>query len=101
MLERLVALDVAAGLQAVHAGHAPVHEDDVVRARWRPAALTAAMASGPEATTFTRLGDGAERLLQNLPRGGVVIHHQHAQVRELLGDNLARALSRSRRRARR
>ena len=31
MLRRLVALDVPAGLEAVHAGHPPVHEDDVIR----------------------------------------------------------------------
>ena len=55
VLQRLVALDVAAGLQAVHAGHAPVHEHDVVRLggvvlldrrRWPPC---------PDATTSTRL----------------------------------------------
>ena len=45
--ERLVALDVAAGLQAVHAGHPPVHEDDVVGVGRRRAALTAAIASVP------------------------------------------------------
>ena len=38
MLQRLVALDVAAGLQAVHARHPPVHEDDVVRLGRRRAA---------------------------------------------------------------
>ena len=50
------------------------------------------MASGPDATTSTRLAMALERLLEDLPRRGVVIHHQHAQLREPLGNDLARAL---------
>ena len=91
LLERLVALDVAAGLQAVHAGHAPVHEDDVEGLRG-VLRLDGGDGFGPGCHHLDEFSDGAERLLEDLPRRGVVIHHQHAQVREPLGDNLARAL---------
>ena len=59
------------------------------------------MASLPEATASTRLATVLKRLLQDLARGGVVVHDEHAKLRELLGNDLARALSRRRRRARR
>ncbi len=99
--KRLVALDVAARLQAVHAGHPPVHEDDVVRVGRRRAAGSAAMASLPDATASTRLATALKRLLQDLARGGVVVHDQHAKLRQLFGNDLASARRPSRRRARR
>ena len=50
------------------------------------------MASLPEATASTWLDHGAQRLLQDLARGGIVVHDQHAKLRQLLGNDFARAV---------
>ena len=100
MAQRLVALDVAAGLQAVHARHAPIHEDDVV-GLGGIVLLNRGDGFLAGRDDVHAAGDGAQRFLQNLARGGVVIHDEHAELCELLGNNLPRALSRRRRRARR
>ena len=44
-------------------------------------------------------GDGAQGLLEYLARGGVVVHHEHPELREPLGDDLRGAPSRRRPRA--
>ena len=53
------------------------------------------MASLPGRDASTRLATALKRLLQDLARGGVVVHDQHAELGELLGNDLARARRRA------
>lgn len=86
MRQRLVALDVAAGLQAVHAGHAPVHEHDVVRVG------RIVLLDGGDG--FFAGGDGVhtrgqrpQRLLHYFARGGVVVYDEHAELSQFFRNN--------------
>ena len=89
MRQRLVALDVAAGLQAVHAGHAPVHEHDVVRVG------RIVLLDGGDG--FFAGGDGVhtrgqrpQRLLHYFARGGVVVYDEHAELSQFFRNNFFR-----------
>ncbi len=83
MSEGLVALDVPAGLEAVHAGHPPVHEDEVI---WigGVALLDRRDRLLPRSHRIDTFRDGAQPLLQDLARGGVVIDDEDAEPGKLL-----------------
>ena len=75
--QRLVALDEAAGLQAIHAGHPPIHKDDVERFSGI-LRLDGGDRLRPGCHGHDVIGDGSQRFGENLPRRGVVIHDQDA-----------------------
>ena len=79
MAQGLVALDVAAGLQTIHARHAPIHEDDVVR---RSGIVVLNRGDGllSGRNGIDPAGEGAQRLLQNFARRRIVIHDEHAEL---------------------
>ena len=99
MPERLVALDVPAGLEAVHAGHPPVHEDDVIGVGG-VALLDRRDRLLPRSNGIDTTGEGAQRLLQDLARGGVVVDDEDAEPAKLLWNDPAVYPSPSPRRAR-
>ena len=86
MLQGLVALDMAGGLQAVQARHAPIHEYNIV-------------GSGSIVLFDGGQGffSGRDRIhtayhitkgfLQNFARGRIVIHDEHTQLGEFFGND--------------
>ena len=91
MAQGLVAFDVAAGLQTIHARHAPIHEDHVVRLSGivvlnRGDGLLAGR------NGIDPADDGAQRLLQNLARRRIVVHDEHAELGEFLWNDRPRPL---------
>jgi hypothetical protein len=90
VLQRLVALDVTAGLQAVHAGHAPVHEHHVVRFDGiLPLDRGDGFLPGGDRVHAER--DPAQGFLEDFPRGGIVVDDEHPEFPEPLGQDPARA----------
>ena len=86
--QRLVALDPADRLEPVQAGHAPVHEDEVVRRR-RVGLPDGRDGFGAGGDHVDAAHDGPQWLLQDLAGGGVVVDHEHAETREAFGDDPA------------
>src|SRR5437660_7434921 len=86
--QRLVALDPADRLVPVQAGHAPVHEDEVVRRR-RVGLPDGRDGFGGGGDHVDAAHDGPQWLLQDLAGGGIVVDHEHAETREAFGDDPA------------
>ena len=55
----------------------------------------AAIASLPDGDGVHARGQRAQRLLQDLARGGVVVHDEHAELRQFLGNDSSRARGRA------
>src|SRR5262249_49776187 len=85
-----VVLDQPRGLQAVHARHAPIHEDYVVRLVGIPLLNGCERLSAGADAVHTG-SQGAEGLNKYFPRSRVVVHHKHPEILELAGQIFARA----------
>ena len=83
-----ILFDQTCRLNAVHAGHSPVHEDDVV------GPVRVVLSDGGDgflarAHRIHSRADADERVHQNVPRGGIVIHHQGRDSAKLFGNDPA------------
>ena len=81
-----VALDFPGEGEAVHARHLHVEDDEVVGETGSGGAAEAVEGGGAVGGAFDAQAPGGQQIMEDVAVGRVVVHHQHAQRGEFLGD---------------
>src|ERR1700761_6142983 len=94
MLQTIAVLNDAARLQAIHSGHVPIHQYELI---W---VHGVGHSQFPESILARQYGfspqcESAQRITKDLPRLCIVIHHQNANSRQVRDETLARWMGRS------